>query len=184
MKERVRKVTKKEEGQRDLARGCVHARANECKRGWWIWAGEAGWQPRHTTREATRAFPMPGTTSLSLPPSFSFPLTFSLVLLQSVRRAHLHFSVVPSSAEKQFSVHMSPTSVIVRFFSLSRTISVVSHKKAKSEIYDSIRLFRSSDFPFIFILYFRRVNSKTVIFGKRTLPNFSHESIHFLISAA
>lgn len=52
-------------------RGCVHARANECKRGWWIWAREAGWQPRHTTREATRAFPMPGTTSLSHPPSLS-----------------------------------------------------------------------------------------------------------------
>lgn len=149
MKERVRKVTKKEEGQRDLARGCVHARANECKRGWWIWAGEAGWQPRHTTREATRAFPMPGTTSLSLPPSFSFPLTFSLVLLQSVRRAHLHFSVVPSAAEKQFSVHMSPTSVIVRFFSLSRTISVVSHKKRNRKFMTASGSFA----PLIFLLF-------------------------------
>jgi len=34
------------------ARGCVHARANECKRGWWIWAGVAGGQD--TRREKLR----------------------------------------------------------------------------------------------------------------------------------
>lgn len=100
-----------EERKRDLACGCVHARANECKRGWWIWAREAGWRPRHTTREATRAFPMPSTTPLSflcLSLSFSFSLLPADLLRRSfaicARRAHLHFSVIPSSAEKQFSL--------------------------------------------------------------------------------
>lgn len=157
------------------ARGCVHARANECKRGWWIWAREAGWQPRHTTREATRAFPMPGTTSLSHPPSLSvflslfFLLTFSVVLLQSVRRAHLHFSGVPSSAEKQFSLHMSPTSVIVRFFSLSQTISAVPHKKRNRKFMTVLGSF--GRLTFLLLLYQSEMGFKNYSNSKRVIIN-------------
>lgn len=102
--------------------------------------------------------PFPPSLSLfpiSLSLALSLPLTFSVVLLQSVRRAHLHSSVVPSSAEKQFSVHMSPTSVIVRFFSLSQTISAVSHKKRNRKFMTASGSFGPLTF-LLFLYYIRR----------------------------
>lgn len=80
---------------------------------------------------------------IPFPPS----LPFSLLSVDLLRRSFAicatrtsSLLVVPSSAEKQFSLHMSPTPVIVRFFSLFQTISADSHKKTKSKVYDSIRL--------------------------------------------
>lgn len=119
-------------GKRDLACGCVHARANECKRGWWIWAREAGWRPRHTTREATRAFPMPSTTPLSflclsLSSSCRPSPSFFCNLCATRTSSLLRNTVV--GRETVFPVHTSPMSVIVRFFSLSRTVSFLIKRK-------------------------------------------------------
>lgn len=113
-------------GQRDLARGCVHARANECKRGWWIWRRDGG---RDTRREKLRElFPCRARhpfTSLSLLPTGLLRRSFAIC---ATRTSSLLRTVV--GRETVFPVHTSARRRLLSVsFSLSQTVSAVSHKK-------------------------------------------------------
>lgn len=91
-----------------------------------IWARAAGWRLRHTTREATRAFPMPGMTPLPSPSPSCRP---SPSFFCNLCDAHIFtFPWYRRQPRNSFPCAYEPD-VIVRFFSLSQTVSVVSHKK-------------------------------------------------------
>lgn len=73
---------------------CTRVRTSVKEDGGW-----AGWRPRHTTREATRAFPVPGTTP-HLPPASR---SFAICATRTSSPPQYSFS----SAEKQFSLYIS-----------------------------------------------------------------------------
>lgn len=76
------------------------------------------------------SFSHAGHDTPSLPPLPLLPadlLRRSFVICATRISSLLRSTVV--GRETVFPVHTSPTSVIVRFFSLSQTVSVVSHKK-------------------------------------------------------